>query len=62
MNPIKNFFLRATGIAPLVGLMPLLEHQYKKLFEADLAFVNYFPVVGYEEGSGAFLMSNRLKR
>lgn len=58
MNPIKNFFLRATGIAPLVGPMPLSEQQYKKLFEADPAFVDYFPVVGYDEESGAFLMAD----
>ena len=41
MHPLKNFFLRATGIAPLVGPIPLFEEDYRDLFKAETSFADY---------------------
>lgn len=58
MNPLKNIFLRVTGIAPLIGPMPLSVTQYKQLFKADPAFVDYFPIDGYDAEHGVFTMTD----
>ena len=56
MHPLKNFFLRATGIAPLVGPIPLFEEDYRDLFKAETSFADYFPVEGYDGQNGVFTM------
>lgn len=56
MHPLKNFFLRATGIAPLVGPIPLFEEDYRDLFKAETSFADYFPVEGYDRQNGVFTM------
>ena len=56
MHPLKNFFLRATGIAPLVGPIPLSEAEYRDLFKAETSFADYFPVEGYDAQNGVFTM------
>ena len=56
MHPLKNFFLRVTGIAPLVGPIPLFEEDYRNLFKAETSFADYFPVEGYDRQNGVFTM------
>lgn len=56
MHPLKNFFLRVTGIAPLVGPIPLSEAEYRDLFKAETSFADYFPVEGYDAQNGVFTM------
>ncbi|RKW13184.1 MAG: hypothetical protein D8H94_10390, partial [Cardiobacterium sp.] len=56
MHPLKNFFLRVTGIAPLVGPIPLFEEDYRDLFKAETSFADYFPVEGYDRQNGVFTM------
>ena len=56
MHLLKNIFLRATGIAPLIGPIPLSEAEYRNLFKAETSFADYFPVQGYDTQSGVFTM------
>ena len=56
MHPLKNFFLRVTGIAPLVGPIPLFEEDYRDLFKAETSFVDYFPVEGHDAQNKVFTM------
>ncbi|WP_454993761.1 conjugative transfer ATPase [Cardiobacterium hominis] len=56
MHLLKNIFLRATGIAPLIGPIPLSEAEYRDLFKAETSFADYFPVEGYDAQNGVFTM------
>lgn len=56
MHLLKNIFLRATGIAPLIGPIPLSEAEYRDLFKAETSFADYFPVQGYDPENGVFTM------
>ena len=60
MHHLKNFFLRVTGIAPLVGPIPLSEAEYRDLFKAETSFADYFPVEGYDAQNGVFTMVDGL--
>ena len=60
MNVLTNAMLRLSGIAPLIGPIPLSEAQQQQLFRADPSFVDYFPLVDYDEQSGTFLMDDGL--
>ncbi len=60
MNPFVNAMLRLTGIAPLVGPMPLTFRQYDNLFEAKPSFVDYFPIVDYDRENKVFVFDDRV--
>ena len=55
---LKNAFLRLSGIAPLVGPLPLTERDYRNLFKAETSFADYFPVQGFDAESGVFSMAD----
>lgn len=57
-NPLVNAFMRLTGEWPLSGPPPLSEGQYKKLFDSNPAFVDYFPIVDYDEETQCYLMED----
>lgn len=58
MHPLTNALLRITGIAPLIGPMPLTQNQYNRLFDSQFSFVDYFPIDGYDPESGMFTMTD----
>lgn len=58
VNPLVNAFMRLTGEWPLSGPPPLSEDQYKKLFDAHPAFVDYFPIIAYDEEESVFLLDD----
>ncbi len=58
VNPIVNAFMRLTGEWPLSGPPPLTEDEYKQLFDAHPAFVDYFPVIDYLEEEEVYLFDD----
>lgn len=58
MNPFASALLRLSGIAPLTGPIPLSEAQQQNLFRADPSFVDYFPVIDYDEHGATFAMDD----
>lgn len=58
INPIVNAFMRLTGEWPLSGPPPLTEDEYKQLFDAHPAFVDYFPVIDYLEEEEVYLFDD----
>lgn len=58
MHPIVNGVLRLSGIAPLIGPMPLSVSQHKKLFDNNPSFVDYFPVIDYDSDNQVFLFDD----
>lgn len=55
---LKNALLRVSGIAPLVGPLPLTERDYRNLFKAETSFADYFPVQDYDAEGGVFKMAD----
>ena len=55
---LKNALLRISGIAPLVGPLPLTERDYRNLFKAEVSFADYFPVQGFDAETGVFSMAD----
>lgn len=55
---LKNALLRLSGIAPLVGPLPLTERDYRNLFKAETSFADYFPVQGFDAETGVFSMAD----
>lgn len=60
MNPFVNALLRISGLAPLVGPMPLTIRQYDKLFASTPAFVDYFPVIDFDDENHVFIFDDQL--
>lgn len=60
MNLVVNGLLRLSGIAPLIGPMPLSVTQHKKLFDSTPSFVDNFPVIGYDSEHQAFLFDDHI--
>ncbi len=58
VNPIVNAFMRLTGEWPLSGPPPLTQDEYKQLFDAHPAFVDYFPVIDYLEEEEVYLFDD----
>lgn len=58
VNPIVNAFMRLTGEWPLSGPPPLTEKQYAQLFDAYPAFVDYFPIIDYDEDDEVYLFDD----
>lgn len=58
VNSLVNAFMRLTGEWPLTGSPPLTETQYKGLFDAHPAFVDYFPIIDYVEDDQVYLFDD----
>lgn len=49
VNPFINAFMRLTGEWPLTGPVPVSESRYKRLFAAAPSFVDFFPLVDFDD-------------
>lgn len=58
VNPLINAFMRLSGEWPLSGPPPLSEKQYKQLFDDSPAFVDYFPIIDYDERNEVYLFDD----
>ncbi len=58
VSPLLNLFMRATGEWPLFGSPPLSEGQYKNLFQSAPSFVDYFPLIDYDNDNAVYLFDD----
>lgn len=58
VNPLINAFMRLSGEWPLSGPPPLSEKQYQQLFDDAPAFVDYFPIIDYDEENAVYLFDD----
>lgn len=58
VHPLVNMYMRLTGEWPLSGPPELTEEQYARLFTSTPAFVDYFPIIDYDDQEEVFLLDD----
>lgn len=58
VNPFVNLFMRLVGEWPISGPPPLSQSQYEQLFDTFPAFVDYFPIIDYDDKEQVYLLDD----